>query len=120
MTLGGYLSTCYAHKYPDRVGKLLLVSPVGVPDKPPPDPNPKPKPYLYSLAIALWSNNVTPMSLIRGLGPFGPNLVRGYTSRRFAHLEAGELTDLDNYIYHISAQAGSGEFALARLLDPVH
>ncbi|XBW36754.1 hypothetical protein QEN19_002331 [Hanseniaspora menglaensis] len=29
-SLGGYLSSCYALKYPERVDKLILVSPVGV------------------------------------------------------------------------------------------
>ncbi|SCU99953.1 LAMI_0G01926g1_1 [Lachancea mirantina] len=29
-SLGGYLSCCYALKYPDKVEKLILVSPVGV------------------------------------------------------------------------------------------
>ncbi|KAL6940856.1 hypothetical protein ACO0QE_004774 [Hanseniaspora vineae] len=29
-SLGGYLSCCYALKYPERVNKLVLVSPVGV------------------------------------------------------------------------------------------
>ena len=41
-----------------------------------------------------------------------------YTSRRFVDLEEQERINLDNYIYHISAQPGSGEFALARLLLP--
>lgn len=33
-SLGGYLSTAYALKYPQRVNKLILVSPVGVPKSP--------------------------------------------------------------------------------------
>jgi cardiolipin-specific phospholipase len=33
-SLGGYLSACYAMKYPERVEKLVLVSPVGLPEKP--------------------------------------------------------------------------------------
>ncbi|KAJ3373352.1 hypothetical protein GGF31_000785 [Allomyces arbusculus] len=33
-SLGGYLSAVYALKYPERVEKLVLVSPVGVPDEP--------------------------------------------------------------------------------------
>lgn len=41
-----------------------------------------------------------------------------YTSRRFAGLEEQERADLDNYLYHITAQPGSGEYALARLLLP--
>lgn len=33
-SLGGYLSTAYALAYPERVNKLVLVSPVGVPKSP--------------------------------------------------------------------------------------
>lgn len=33
-SLGGYLSTAYALKYPHRVDKLVLVSPVGIPKSP--------------------------------------------------------------------------------------
>lgn len=33
-SLGGFLSACYALKYPERVEKLILVSPVGLPVKP--------------------------------------------------------------------------------------
>lgn len=33
-SLGGFLSACYALKYPERVEKLILVSPVGLPEKP--------------------------------------------------------------------------------------
>ena len=33
-SLGGYMATCYALKYPGRVNKLYLVSPVGIPEDP--------------------------------------------------------------------------------------
>lgn len=34
-SLGGYFSACYALKYPERVEKLILVSPAGIPEPPP-------------------------------------------------------------------------------------
>ncbi|KAL0083007.1 Alpha/Beta hydrolase protein [Phycomyces blakesleeanus] len=34
-SLGGYFSSCYALKYPQRVEKLILVSPAGIPEPPP-------------------------------------------------------------------------------------
>ena len=43
-SLGGYLSTCYALKYPEKVKQLILVSPVGFPEIPKggvTHPNPK-------------------------------------------------------------------------------
>ncbi|KAI8384757.1 Alpha/Beta hydrolase protein [Radiomyces spectabilis] len=44
-SMGGYFATCYALKYPDRVRKLILVSPAGIPERPPelgPDPREAP------------------------------------------------------------------------------
>ncbi|KAJ3256272.1 hypothetical protein HK103_005635 [Boothiomyces macroporosus] len=112
------LSTCYALKYPSRVEKLILVSPVGVPVEPPPAEQQIRPGFLMRFFRTLWSWNITPMSVIRTLGPAGPSLVRKYTSRRFAHLADEENKALEDYIYHISAQSGSGEYALARLLKP--
>ncbi|KAG1300083.1 hypothetical protein G6F66_000288 [Rhizopus arrhizus] len=33
-SLGGYFATCYALKYPERVEKLILISPAGIPEAP--------------------------------------------------------------------------------------
>src|SRR5947207_13174257 len=33
-SLGGYLAVCYALKYPGRLDKLILASPVGIPEDP--------------------------------------------------------------------------------------
>lgn len=56
--------------------------------------------------------------LIRLTGPFGPNLVHRYTSRRFAYLDTDDAKDFHDYLYHICAQQGSGEYALGSLLLP--
>ncbi|KAI9099995.1 Alpha/Beta hydrolase protein [Phlyctochytrium arcticum] len=117
-SLGGYLATAYATKFPDRVEKLVLVSPAGVGVKPDDAEDFRKRGWFATLAVNLWEWNVTPMSLIRTMGPWGPSLVRKYTNRRFSYLDQEDSNDLHGYIYHISAQPGSGEFALARLLLP--
>ena len=33
-SMGGFFSMCYTLKYPQHVQKLLLISPVGIPEKP--------------------------------------------------------------------------------------
>ncbi|KAI9256114.1 Alpha/Beta hydrolase protein [Helicostylum pulchrum] len=71
-----------------------------------------------SWATYLWDRNVTPMSIVRMAGPFGPGLVHTYTSRRFAHLNEAEQHDLYDYTYQISSSTGSGEYALAAILAP--
>ncbi|KAF9350148.1 hypothetical protein BGX26_011630 [Mortierella sp. AD094] len=144
-SLGGYLSVAYALKYPERVEKLILVSPVGIPENPeaqkaplPPPPTqqdavpeqvsepqsrassqtPAPSTWVRRLAMGAWERNITPQSIMRFTGPFGPSLVASYTSRRFAHLEEDEQRDLNNYIYHISSKSGSGEYAMSTILAP--
>jgi cardiolipin-specific phospholipase len=58
------------------------------------------------------------MLILRLFGPLGSYLLKKYTGKRFAHLDPKELLKLHDYIYHISAQTGSGEYALNRLLLP--
>lgn len=79
---------------------------------------PQPRRKIPSWATYLWDRNVTPMSIIRLIGPFGPSLVHTYTSRRFAHLTEGEQHDLYDYLYNITSSTGSGEYALAAILAP--
>ncbi|KAI8064803.1 Alpha/Beta hydrolase protein [Gilbertella persicaria] len=153
-SLGGYFAACYALKYPQRVEKLILVSPAGIPEnsyapkkietenpqeelereanelgaslqaeaaameniaKQQPEP---PKRRIPAWATYLWDRNVTPMSIVRMIGPFGANLVHSYTSRRFAHLDEDEQHDLYDYLYNITSSSGSGEYALAAILAP--
>ncbi|KAI8970861.1 Alpha/Beta hydrolase protein, partial [Pilobolus umbonatus] len=164
-SLGGYFAACYALKYPERVDKLILVSPAGIPDSAPEDikepkdkspqellekeaqeightmqaeaviaenlarktshdPSgtssqpPAPRRKYPSWLVYLWNHNVTPMSIVRMTGPFGPSLINVYTSRRFVYLSNAEQHDLYDYVYHISSSSGSGEFALAAVLAP--
>ncbi|CAN4084775.1 unnamed protein product [Withania somnifera] len=66
----------------------------------------------------LWESNFTPMKLIRGLGPWGPDLVRRYTNARFtAYSNGDDLTEeesklLSDYVYHTLAAKPSGELCL--------
>jgi pimeloyl-ACP methyl ester carboxylesterase len=78
-SLGGYLSTCYALQNPDKVEKLLLVSPVGVPPAPKENPNAAPRSGVASFIVSMFSRGFTPMSIIRSVGPFGKsNLYRPF------------------------------------------
>jgi cardiolipin-specific phospholipase len=144
-SMGGYMATCYALKYPGRVKKLILVSPVGFPEDPYavnenlPDPNtstmeneftqsqnelasntpPKakaPRRVIPWWVSTLWDANVSPFSIVRWAGPLGPRLASGWTTRRFDHLP--EKQALHDYSYSIFRQKGSGEFALAYILAP--
>ncbi|KAJ7046116.1 Alpha/Beta hydrolase protein [Mycena alexandri] len=69
-SLGGYLSVAYALKYPDRVNKLILLSPTGVPR----DPTKPPLPSVRSRIIR---------RIAAHLPPNPPNLPRSGASARF-------------------------------------
>ncbi|SMR62768.1 unnamed protein product [Zymoseptoria tritici ST99CH_3D1] len=138
-SLGGYMAVCYALKYPGHLNKLILASPVGIPEDPNavsealPEPGDstlaneftqdaskqkQPRKPLPGWLVTLWDANVSPFSLVRWSGPMGPRLVSGWTSRRFSHLPAEECQALHDYSYSLFRQRGSGEYALAYVLAP--
>ena len=114
-SLGGYLATCYAIKYPTRLDKLILCSPGGFPEKP---PTTRKLPWYGSIIYWLWEKSFTPQGIIRTMGPFGPKFLRGYTERRFKHLDQDDLKNLHNYLYHITADSGAGEYAINHIFLP--
>ncbi|KAF8057920.1 1-acylglycerol-3-phosphate O-acyltransferase [Scenedesmus sp. PABB004] len=77
---------------------------------------------LFRLAGKAWASGVTPGSVIRALGPWGPGLVERYVSGRFSMhglpLSEREREALTPYFYGITAQRGSGEYALRHILAP--
>lgn len=141
-SLGGYLAVRYANKYPEKVEKLILVSPVGVPKNPyeqsttagptvnldmPPSglenefediDEPVQKSPLPRWVTTLWDANFSPFSFVRFAGPLGPKLVSGWTGRRFSHIPSEQQQLLHSYAYEIFKQKGSGEYALGYLLAP--
>ncbi|RMZ79917.1 hypothetical protein DV738_g3041, partial [Chaetothyriales sp. CBS 135597] len=139
-SMGGYMAVCYALKYPGRLNKLILASPVGIPEDPsasqaempkPPDvdngeteirlrerADGKPRRPLPKWFAYLWDANISPFSFVRLSGPLGPRLVSGWTSRRFSHLPEDEARALHDYAYSLFRLPGSGEYALAYILAP--
>lgn len=144
-SLGGYMAVAYALKYPGHLTKLILASPVGIPEDPyavndeMPEPQdstmvneftedqgqttsgsakePPRRPYPKWL-VTLWDANLSPFSIVRWAGPLGPRLVSGWTTRRFSHLPEEQAKALHDYSYSLFRQRGSGEYALAYILAP--
>jgi abhydrolase domain-containing protein 5 len=125
-SLGGYLGATYALKYPEHVKHLVLVGPAGIP-KPKPDWIPERLRSPTSMAGLLfrffgktWEWGLTPGTIVRFLGPLGPNLVHKYAFGRFrsAGLTEDETLRFRDYLYAILSGRGSGEHALRHLLAP--
>ncbi|GLT57951.1 hypothetical protein SLA2020_308840 [Shorea laevis] len=120
-SFGGYVAAKYALKHPEHVQHLILVGPAGF--------SPESDPISERLARFratwkgailnhLWESNFTPQKLVRGLGPWGPDLVRKYTTARFGLYSSGDVLNeeesrlLTDYVYHTLAAKASGELCL--------
>ncbi|KAJ1957214.1 hypothetical protein EC988_000948 [Linderina pennispora] len=140
-SFGGYMSALYAMKYPEHVERLVLVSPIGLPEPPAdlaerlkngtvrqpkrPEDDDKAadaKPsfkrnVMFGMAMSLWERNYTPQWLVRMAGPYGRRLINFYVSK-FSFLSDKERADLAAYAYQISVLPGSSEYALGNSLRP--
>ncbi|CAI9777869.1 unnamed protein product [Fraxinus pennsylvanica] len=93
-SFGGYVAAKYALKYPEHVQHLILVGSAGFSSE-----TDHMSQWLTrfrstwkgAIANHLWESNFTPQKIIRGLGPFGPDLVRKYTSARFGARSQGDV-----------------------------
>lgn len=123
-SMGGYLSVAYCEKYPERVERLILLSPVGVP-RSTHDPNTyRDMPLKYRLmmnfATSLWNRGTTPGSIVRSMPcGRGRRIVERYIEGRLPSITcAEEQKALTDYLYSNTALPGSGEYALNRILTP--
>lgn len=117
-SLGGYIATRYALKYPEHVKHLVLVGSAGF--------NAGSDRLMQfratwkgAVANFIWESNFTPQTVIRGLGPWGPGLVKNYAANRFggkwgsgATLTDEESKKLSDYMFHTLAARASGELCL--------
>jgi len=146
-SLGGYLSTVYALKHPNRVSRLILLSPAGVPHDPDNTTQPSreldPTPHsrtdertslgrlkqeqqrakrqesrLRRLATHLWEEGWSPFQVVRSTLFWGPMLVGKYSSRRFQGLTEEETRNMHDYILNITLAKGSGEYCISHILAP--
>jgi len=122
-SLGGYLATEYALKYPNKIESLVLISPAGISNRPSEDSLVPDHVINWRVRMIqkLWKLTLTPQTIIRFLGKnWGQDLVRravyGRFTRKWSPLE---LELLSQYLYHISAAPGNGEFALNAILEPL-
>ncbi|KAL9250644.1 putative 1-acylglycerol-3-phosphate O-acyltransferase [Drosera capensis] len=119
-SFGGYIAAKYAIKHPEHVKHLILVGPAGFSAETDMSERLMQLRATWKGAIVnhLWESNFTPQKIIRGLGPWGPGMVRRYTSARFGSYSSGDMLNEDesklltDYVYHTLAAKGSGELCL--------
>eukprot|EP00808_Paulinella_micropora_P015589 g66931.t1 len=88
----------------------LRGSPVGLPQI-------TPRNELPRWLSVLWDAGVTPISLVRALGPAGPCLVRQVSRLRWGHvLNPEQLKATASYIWHVNAGPPCADIAIVRLL----
>ena len=118
-SLGGYLAARFALKYPARLSKLVLASPVGFPHKPQNTLSGSQLPTSIRLIDGLWSANLTPQTIIRLQGSrYGQRNVKRILRGRIPGLSDQHADCLAEYLYHITVAPASGEFAMNSLLEP--
>nr|CAB3219658.1 abhydrolase domain-containing protein 4 [Phallusia mammillata] len=116
-SFGGYLVSCYAMKYPERVKSLILADPWGFP-KPDPDSERARRIPLWVRAIVRVLSPFNPLSVVRAAGPWGPNLIKRFRAdfkQRYPEVTAKDENTVFEYIYHCNAGNPSGEAAFKEM-----
>mmetsp|Transcript_93499 Transcript_93499/g.250512 ORF Transcript_93499/g.250512 Transcript_93499/m.250512 type:complete len:366 (+) Transcript_93499:26-1123(+) len=118
-SLGGYLAVCYAEQYPNRVRKLVLASPVGVPPEPEGwKEKMASRAWYLRWALSLWERGWTPHGFIRS-GPWGHYFLSQYVTRRFPDNDHIDKPAMLAYLYSTWTEgADSGEYAMPAILKP--
>ena len=125
-SMGGYLAAAYAERHPDRVHKLVLLSPVGLPRRPEPEEEARAVgslPFVARCAIKtarylFESRGITPGDFLRSLpASRSRSMVESYVGRRLPALSCPEeRAVLGEYLYQNSMLPGSGEYCLGEIL----
>lgn len=122
-SMGGYLSVAYAEKYPQHVDRLILLSPVGIPEKTEEDEHFMASVPFYVRGIfktvrCMFEYGITPGAFLRSL-PYSKSkaMVEGYIARRLPSIQCEqEKASLGEYLYQNSMLPGSGEYCLSYIL----
>ncbi|XP_053614348.1 (Lyso)-N-acylphosphatidylethanolamine lipase isoform X2 [Plodia interpunctella] len=117
-SLGGYIATAYALKYPDRVRHLILADPWGFPERPA-DIYEKFQVPFWVKAVAVAVQPLNPLWPVRAAGPAGKWLVsktRPDISRKYVSYVKDAETIIPEYIYQCNSQTPSGESAFHTLM----
>lgn len=115
-SFGGFLSTAYAMKYPNRIEHLILGDPwgfTGAPDL---------KQYsLYKRSLIWASGVISPLWIVRAAGPqLGPVILRKGRPdivEKYENVVEKHDKTIAKYVYHCNSSKITGELAFRHLLE---
>lgn len=114
-SFGGFLSTAYALKYPERIEHLILGDAWGF------TPAPDLKQYsLWKRSIIRASGVISPLWIVRAAGPLGPVILRKGRPdivQKYENFVEKHDKTIAKYIYHCNTKETTGELAFRHLLD---
>lgn len=124
-SMGGYFACAYCEKYPERVERLILLSPVGVPTKSEQVEAIRKnatftRRLFLSFYTSMFENGTTPCSVLRTLPKKkSRHYVESYVKHRLpAITDPSEQDAVSSYLYYNSVLPGSGEYCINRILNP--
>lgn len=114
-SFGGFLSSSYAIKYPERVEHLILGDPWGF------TPTPDLKQYsLWDRSMIRATGVISPLWIVRAAGPLGPVILRKGRPdivEKYENVVEKHDRTIAKYVYHCNTKATTGEHAFRNLLD---
>lgn len=124
-SMGGYMSVAYCEKYPERVERLILLSPAGVPTESQQiEAFQKNASFSQRIFISLYTkmfeSGTTPCSVIRKMpSKKAQASCSSYVKKRLpAITDPEEQATVSDYLYYNSVLPASGEHCLSRVLNP--
>jgi len=109
-SLGGWISLAYTLQYPQYVSKLVVSDSPGI-SKIEPTELSDWKSMLFNL---YW--NLPPQRIVRIAGFLGPRIIRKFKGHLVDWYPYDDDKIVLDYLYHLTAGSGSGEFATTKLM----
>ena len=116
-SFGGYLATCYAEKYPERIEKLVLLSPAGTTDLNHDEEEAVGcgRKFFLCLGQKIYNMNIRPSASIKN-SLFGERILERMLSGRLK-LKDQEKESWKKYIKHVASQEESSEVGFYRIFE---
>ena len=122
-SIGGFCAFVYAEHYPERVERLVLLSPAGVP-RPPPDFEERVESanFFFRTFFSMWGKGYSPLSLVKAGAGWGAGrfLVNKYVYGRVPERSWIDHKLYADYMYlnHVAGETSWGGHAHNTLLKP--